>query len=274
MQLGIRIVEPDMELITPEDWLPGMARIIEYAGRKSHRSEGRISEDSAGPFIQKIAFKKGHESIIEHGFITVDARMSRTASHQWVRHRIAQYTQESQRFCSYAHPKWGNVLDVICPPTVTGLPMGALEGLCILASWGQESDDVTYRVEPPEPKEGTMGAALEVEGMKAYWHATDGDLSSQKFRRWCQAIIRSYGRYLELVENGVPAEDARFLLPNAARTEIVVTNNIRSWRHFFTMRCTKHAQWEIRHIAKKTLRLFIKKAPWGFDDEEMRPLAE
>lgn len=259
MELGIRIVEPDVELITPKDWLPGMAKIIEYAGRKSHRSEGAITDTSATPFIQKIAFKLGHESIIEHGFVTVDARMSRTASHQWVRHRIAQYTQESQRFCSYAHPKWGNVLDVICPPTVSGLPLGTLQDVVVLAEWDQENDDVRYTIKTPEsPTQPPV---------QAMWDTNDG------FRAWCQAIIRSYGRYLELVERKVPSEDARFLLPNAARTEIVVTNNIRSWRHFFTMRCTKHAQWEIRHIAKKTLRLFIELMPWGFDDEEMRLLA-
>ena len=274
MKLSICIVEPAVRLVTPEAWFPEMATIIEYAGRKSHKSEDKMTDDSAHAFIHRIAFGLGHESIIEHCVITVDARMSRAASHQWVRHRIAAYTQESQRYCDYSHPKFGATLEVICPPSIMpkdgGLPSGTvvtaeLVGKAVDPHAWEDNEDYEYKLLIPAAKVVDPDATYKELSISA---------AGENFRRWAFAIIRAYGRYVWLREQGIKAEDARFILPNAAKTEIVVTNNIRSWRHFFTMRCTKHAQWEIRSMAKDLLRILIAKAPWGFDDEQMRALAE
>ena len=60
--------------------------------------------------------------------------------------------------------------------------------------------------------------------------------------------------------------DARFLLPNATATRIVVTMNYRSLRHFFAVRCDPAAQWEIRALATEMLRLVYQRAPSVFQD--------
>ena len=65
---------------------------------------------------------------------------------------------------------------------------------------------------------------------------------------------------------GVPAEDARYLLPNAAETKIVVTMNVRELLHFFELRCCNRAQWEIRELAHKMLELVRPTAPYVFLD--------
>ena len=65
---------------------------------------------------------------------------------------------------------------------------------------------------------------------------------------------------------GVPAEDARYILPNAAETKIVVTMNIRELLHFFSLRCCNRAQWEIRDLAWKMLELVRPTAPFIFAD--------
>lgn len=59
--------------------------------------------------------------------------------------------------------------------------------------------------------------------------------------------------YSDMLEAGVPAEDARCILPQAGVTEVVVTANLREWMHFWDLRCDKHAQWEIRELAEQTV---------------------
>lgn len=59
--------------------------------------------------------------------------------------------------------------------------------------------------------------------------------------------------YAAMLSNGVPAEDARYILPQAGVTEVVVTANLREWMHFWDLRCDKHAQWEIRELAEQTV---------------------
>ena len=66
---------------------------------------------------------------------------------------------------------------------------------------------------------------------------------------WIRQIDTAYQEYLSELAEGVRPEDARYVLPNATKTELAVTFNVRQWKHFFKMRCDKHAQWEIRDIA-------------------------
>jgi thymidylate synthase (FAD) len=70
-----------------------------------------------------------------------------------------------------------------------------------------------------------------------------------------------YALYRDLLKEGVAAEDARFLLPNAACTKIIITMNARELLHFFEIRCCERAQWEIRDMATRMLKLVQKKAP-------------
>ena len=72
--------------------------------------------------------------------------------------------------------------------------------------------------------------------------------------------------YHKLLDAGVPAEDARYLLPNAAETKIVITMNIRELLHFLSLRCCNRAQWEIRELANRMLELVRPTAPYIFMD--------
>ena len=71
--------------------------------------------------------------------------------------------------------------------------------------------------------------------------------------------------YSQLLEEGIPAEDARFVLPNAAATKLVMTMNARELRHFFSQRMCKQAQWEIRQLAEAVYAICIDKAPILFE---------
>ncbi len=90
---------------------------------------------------------------------------------------------------------------------------------------------------------------------------------------WDEFMGQVSDTYRRLRELGTRKEDARFVLPNAAATRIIVTMNFRSLRHFFSVRCDKAAQWEIRALALEMLRQVHEIAPAVFADLYERLIA-
>lgn len=77
--------------------------------------------------------------------------------------------------------------------------------------------------------------------------------------------------YSDMVKEGIPKEDARYILPNATVSEIVISANFRELRHIFEVRCVSRAHWEIREICLKMLKIMKEKAPivfWDFDIDQ------
>jgi thymidylate synthase (FAD) len=72
--------------------------------------------------------------------------------------------------------------------------------------------------------------------------------------------------YAKWKARGLKNEDARFVLPNACQSEIVISANMREFRHIFEVRCSKHAQWEIREVAIEMLKQLHDKLPNVFED--------
>ena len=107
----------------------------------------------------------------------------------------------------------------------------------------------------------------------SYTFAVDGvsrALTHQLVRHRIASFNQQSQRYVKFTEKllaaGVPAEDARYLLPNAAETKIVITMNVRELLHFFSLRCCNRAQWEIREMAHRMLELARPTAPFIFMD--------
>ena len=148
----------------------------------------------------------GHSSTLEHASYTfaVDG-VSRALTHQLVRHRIASFNQQSQRYV-----KFTDGLATIKPESISASP--------------------------------NASAVFE------------------------EAVEAAIGAYEKLLAAGIPAEDARYLLPNAAETKIVITMNVRELLHFFSLRCCNRAQWEIRDMAHRMLELAKPTAPYVFLD--------
>lgn len=97
------IVEPYAVMMDVPDGAAGVALLkkIEWCGRISHRSEESQTRESWERFIRAVVLGKGDWSIVEHAVVTVDAIVDRGITHEWVRHRLASYTQESTRFVNY-----------------------------------------------------------------------------------------------------------------------------------------------------------------------------
>lgn len=200
----------NVELIAITRYLRGDGtpeELLEHAGRVCYRSESR---GDPGKFL-RARIREGHESLIEHASATFEiSGISRACSHQLVRHRLASYSQESQRYVSMSDPEWV-------------LPSAIAENPEARAVWDGFADEV-----------------------KAAYRA--------------------------LRELGARKEDARFALPNAAATRIVVTMNFRELLHLFRIRISPVAQWEIRDVCVRMLELVYAIAPAVFGDlrEELR----
>lgn len=109
----MKIVNQSVELVNPMSY-EYLLNQVELAGRVCYKSEDKITGESAEPFVRAL-IKRGHESVIEHCVLTVHFICDRGISHEIVRHRLASYSQESTRYCSYALDKFDNQITVVSP---------------------------------------------------------------------------------------------------------------------------------------------------------------
>lgn len=236
----ITVIEP--YFYWPETTLsmfPFLMEHIERCGRVCYKSEDRITPGSAERFISTIC-RNRHESVLEHCSVTAIVVCSRACSHQLVRHRIAAYSQESMRYVNYGKH---DSLKVICPESI-GLEPGDYHTMY------QENCDTNT-------------------SLRLAWK--NGILLEEGARQidWAIQIDNAYNEYKSELVGGVKPEDARYVLPNATKTELAVTFNLRMWRHIFEMRAlNKHAQWEIRGIFSNILDDLKERLPAVFCDLE------
>lgn len=128
----MKVTEPYTEIITPID-TEQVLRFIELCGRVCYKSEGNIGEGSAEKLIVSM-LKRGHESPIEHFSVSVRVVTDRGVSHEWVRHRIASYSQESTRYCNYSKDKFGGEITFIRPSRLK-------EGTTEYGVWAKAMED-------------------------------------------------------------------------------------------------------------------------------------
>jgi thymidylate synthase (FAD) len=164
----------------------------------------RVWKNSAEKFVRML-IQNGHFSVFEHACATFRiSGTSRAFTHQIVRHRMASFTQQSQRYVN----------------------------------------EETFRfIEPPSIQANPEGHELYLDFME-----------------------RARDVYYRLQESGIRKEDARFVLPNAVESEIVITANLREWRHIIEVRGDAKAQWEIRRAAGMILDLLKTAVPSVFSD--------
>jgi thymidylate synthase (FAD) len=179
-----------------------MAARLCYSASGAEELAEKLSDEKVKEMVRRMV-ALGHGSTLEHASFTFGIEgVSRVLTHQLVRHRIASYDQQSQRYVA-AHG-----FQYITPPTIEANPA-----------------------------------------------------AKERFDKLLSEIRSAYD---ELVEMGIPKEDARYVLANAAETKILVTMNARTLLHFFNLRCCNRAQWEIRDMAYKMLAEVKKVAPTLF----------
>lgn len=162
-----------------------------------------------------------HEKRITAKFIC-----DRGVSHEFVRHRVFSFAQESQRYCNYSKDKFGNELTFI-KPTWLDIPTG----------------NYTY----------WDGDWCDIDNMKIQLPSDNG--IADNFL-WC--LNNAGMQYRLLINKGLKPQEARGVLPNATKTELVMTGFESDWKHFFELRCSGAAHPDAKKLADELYKLIHK----------------
>lgn len=274
----MKLIESSVQIIEEKD----PYKMIELAGRTCYKSEDKITENSAKEFVDRM-IKLGHGAMLEHGtvyltitatspevrkyeinpysrvkkisvdgingraYITTNYRVlvenkwlddlkyqcdptpshekritakficDRSTANQFVRHRVFSFAQESQRYCNYNKDKFNNELTFI-KPTWLDIPTG----------------DYTY----------WDGDWCDIDNMKIQLPSDNG--VADNFL-WC--LNNAGMQYRLLINKGLKPQEARAILPNATKTELVMTGFESDWDHFFELRCSGAAHPDAKKLA-------------------------
>ena len=289
----MKLIKANFNIIEQGPSIDGIYKIIEQAGRVCYKSEDKITETSAKEFVDRM-IKSGHGAMLEHGtvyltwetvktaihpltkyyynkysivhtesgstnltkklFVTTNLRVlvenkwlddlrylcepteyhdkrvcvrficDRGVSHEYVRHRVFSFAQESTRYCNYSKDKFGNEITYILPIWST-MPVGEYEVDCIaLSKIGQkEREDYT----PDE--------------------------------QFIEAITNAEWNYFHLLQLGWTPQQARAVLPNALKTELVMTGFVSDWEHFFKLRDAGSAHPQAYELAHPLHMEFLRR---------------
>lgn len=206
----------------PEQTVAAAARLC-YSDTGVEELRDAISLERAEQFVEMLdGF--GHESPVEHVTFTFGIEgVSRSFLAQVTRHRIASYSVQSQRYVRQ------DQFVYITPPAIAADP--ALEA--------------EYQ------------AAMQ-QSIDAYNRLADA-LAAKYVPEFLAQGLTEKAAHSKAEKKAI--EDARYVLPNACETKMVLTMNVRSLRNFFRLRCCNRAQWEIRAVATEMLRLCCEVAP-------------
>lgn len=274
----MKLIKPSFTILHQSPGLEGVYKQIELAGRTCYKSEDKITQGSAKEFAERM-IKSGHGAMLEHGTvylgvpvestipvdtngwgkyhknkyskggvictvngekrvaittnlrvlvengwlddlqyiceptkyhekrITVRFICDRGVSHEFVRHRVFSFAQESTRYCNYSKDKFGNELTFIQP--------------CYL----NEAELAQY----------------------GPYHLVSRNKSPESI--FICSLNNAEKDYLTLIESGWKAQEARAVLPNALKTELVMTGFVTDWQHFFDLRCASNAHPQARELA-------------------------
>lgn len=211
---------------------PDPERVVASAAKLCYSKSGvsdlieRQSDEEVQRFLG-ILMDLGHESPVEHVSFTFGVEgVSRVLTHQLVRHRMASYSQQSQRYVKLEQ------FEYVMPPMIEA---------------DERAKEIFIEAMEADQKSYNALTDVLVEKYKAVY--ADEGMDEKKAAR--QAEKKAI-------------EDARFVFPNACETKIVFTMNARSLMNFFHHRTCQRAQWEIRHLAIEMLRQVREVAPTLF----------
>lgn len=290
----MKLIKPSFEIIEQQSGLEGIYKQIEQAGRTCYKSEDKITEDSAKGFVDRM-IKSGHGAMLEHGtvylqiksrdaenyhlfyhkyssnpysyvnvgrgciwntlFITTNYRVlvendwlddlkylcepieshakkvtvrficDRGVSHEFVRHRVFSFAQESTRYCNYSKDKFNNEVAFILPCWVTDI----------------HSEN-----------------SYDMELLNNYPLAETENMSPESIE-FIRSLVYSESSYFTLLEAGWKPQQARTVLPNALKTELVMTGFASDWKHFFELRDDNSAHPQAQELAHPLHEEFVKR---------------
>ncbi|HEX3025628.1 MAG TPA: FAD-dependent thymidylate synthase [Clostridia bacterium] len=209
----------------PEKIVAAAAKLCYSPSSISDITEG-LTEEKTASFVDMLS-QIGHESPIEHASFTFGVEgVSRSLLAQLTRHRIASFSVQSQRYVRE------DCFEYVIPPEIRGIPRAEAEFIAAMKEDQRHYDSLAKMLQEKHYQE----------------FLRRGEDEKSAARKAEKAAI----------------EDARFVLPNACTTKIIMTMNCRSLIHLFRLRCCNRAQWEIRELTVAMYRLVVQVAPHLF----------
>lgn len=291
----MKLIKPNFEIWNQPTGLEGVYKQIEKVGRVCYKSEDKITEDSAKPFVDRM-IKSYHHAMLEHGtvylyirridktditkylfnkyskvvevsldhfYVTTNYRVliengwlddlqyiceptkfhekrvtvhfvcDRGVSHEYVRHRVFNFAQESTRYCNYSKDKFGNELTFIIPSWLD-ISEGkvslrdAIPGDLIAVRTYVDTDGLPTTEWKQEPDLKPGGYYSDEEPISDDW-------SKEKWL-FIRYLEHAESYYFTMLNKGWKPQQARQVLPNALKTELVMTGFVSDWQHFFRLR--------------------------------------
>ncbi|MDO5707127.1 MAG: FAD-dependent thymidylate synthase [Andreesenia angusta] len=213
-------------------YTPNAEDIVSSAAKLCYSQSGveeiieKQSEEDRDRFLNML-MDIGHESPIEHiSFTFAVEGVSRALTHQLVRHRLASYSQQSQRYVKLEQ------FEYIVPPSIE-----------------KDEDAREIYIKTMEEIQERYNQIADILTDKHYKEFIEHGIDEKKAMNMASKKA---------------IEDARYIFPNACETKIVITMNARSLKNFFEHRCCERAQWEIRRLATEMLKIVKEIAPTIF----------
>lgn len=232
--------------------------LTETAGRVCYMSFAKPRPGGNQAYLGHIK-EVGHGSVLEHAVWNfIFTGVSRTLTHELVRHRIASYSQLSQRYVDESTAEYVEPDIIANDPELHAIWLKSVEQAH--QAYVQLAERLALKVRSDAYQE-YFGLKTK-EGLRFY---------AMNEEDWYHQA-RQEGRLTEFRKGARQA--ARSVLPNATETKIFVTMNARALRHFIEMRASRHAEPEIRKLAVATLNILQREAPSIFDDYNLVPLPD
>ena len=235
---------------------PEPDKVVAQAGKLCYSAVGvdeitqKLTEEEIARYVNMLA-SIGHESPLEHvSFTFAIEGISRACTHQIVRHRIASYSQQSQRYVKLEQ------FEYIIPPAIEKNPEAKrifIETMERDQKAYDELVDLLLEDILIDKNAADYGSCIK-EVLKE-----NPDVAPDRSKVLDLYAEKFFEDYRKAEKQAI--EDARYVFPNACETKIVVTMNARSLLHFFNVRCCNRAQWEIREMATEMLKECKKIAP-------------
>lgn len=273
----MRLIKPSYSIIEQPPGLEGVYKMIEIAGRTCYKSENNITEDSAKAFVDRM-IKSGHGAMLEHGTVYLDIPWNATeeAFSLQLKLRINKYdsnkysrvvdTEEHHSYITtnlrvLVENRWLDDLQYICEPTEHHIKRVSVRFIC---DRGVSHEFVRHRV-MSFAQESTRYCNYskdkfgnEITFIYPCW-LPDGDLSVESEECFKYALQKAEQSYFHLLQEGWLPQQARAVLPNSLKTELVMTGFIDDWKHFFFLRDAAPTHPQARELAEPLHKEFIER---------------
>lgn len=261
----MKLIKPEVIDITQTDYsLKGIYKQIELAGRTCYKSEDRITEDSAEPFV-KMLIEKGHGAMLEHGTVYLKFEHDFAYADPFYSSPYSAVTLATDAAYITTNLRAVNELHMqyILDPKFMHYEQGMHNPRCsfrIICSIGVARELCRHRVfsfaqESTRYCNYTKEKFGGVSFIEPYWYADARPVMQSYFKN---SLDTASETYFTMIENNFTAQQAREVLPLATKTEIVMTGTVSQWKEFLKLRLDKAAHPDMRIVAQKISDLLKK----------------